>query len=893
MQQSRYNDIQLLQHHLMLKQMQELQRQQQLPQLCNVRQQSTINYPFAATKQAADDIPQFLLNNGTYVTDTSQFLANWENRGVPAFVQGLSDHLSPSTNQCQPMHSSDLLPQGVSASIYGSNAPESYSFHLQGISPETASLANKLIDHQQTLSIMEPSALGTSLMRDQFSVTPGQVWVSEGMYICEQDYANQNMYGEVLPQSQSSGLHPETLRSDNIMQTGTQFLEFGWKQDQADWPGNMHQKQPQMVPLDPLEKKILYNSDDSVWDASFGKYSDIVPGGIGNTFEPMDSFPSINSGSWSALMQSAVAETSSGDTGLTEEWSGLTHQNPENSTDNQPSVMDSGKQHVGWVENNLQSPLSLTSSPIMAFNNSGKSPSIPVFQPSGVQSSSHRHSVLPQDVSHGIPQKPADNAIDWLDSYSMKNPSLQWSRQLQPISQLNAWSSQNYEHAGGDKDQQIIPTNDCRRLLSQEKGENEGAPCQFPNASNSLVNENINSVYVVDNSRLTGELDQLQSEVSIFASSNEDLKVNNSMGIQNSYSQRSQQEANQHKQSLDQSNKISQVDIPMYIKETATTERNPDQIMSAGLVHHSLYFTNQIYPLEDVKGKLSASENGQLHASDIGTNLVKESASSGGGNLNEPDGIASVIYPQCDKTFPFDSAASSHTANITALGREAEKEWAQATQRLIEKLEGELENILDKRPRMQARRRILLSTQLLQQLLRAPPAPTFSVDATSTYDSLTYFVAKVTIGDACSLTDCHNSDAGVPSSGSNRIPEKVKTFDLNADSYFSEAMEDLMGRTKKLEDVLKRVEKAGLILDIHVENQDLERYSVINRLAKYHTPGPTNSSSISAPTVPRDALQKQVRANPVPETPPEGIWQKLDITTTKGGSLKAEWREYI
>lgn len=456
MQQSRYNDIQLLQQQLMLKQLQELQRQQ-----------NSINYPFAANKQAVGDIQQLPLSNGTYPTDTSQLLANWENRDAPPFVQGLPNHLSPLANQGQATHLTDLLPQGLGASIYGSIVPENHSIYLWGISPETANVANNLVDHQQTLSMLQPSALSNSFTRHQLPVSPGQVCMSEGM--CQQDYVSQNIFGELLPQSQSSRLLPGILQPDNIIQSSTPFQEFGWKQDRADWPGNMQQKQPQMIPLDPLEKKILYNSDDSAWNV--GKYPDIAPGGSGDSFEPMDTFPSLHSGSWSALMQTAVAETSSGDTGLTEEWSGLTYQNPENSTDNQPSIMDSGKQHVGWADNSLPSPLSFTSSPVMAFNNSGMSPSIPVFQPSGAQSLSDQRGGLHQDVSHGAVQKPVKNAIEWLDCYSMQKPSLQRNQQPQPLSHLNAWSAQNYEYTGGDKVQQMTPSsNNSRRLLSQEKG---------------------------------------------------------------------------------------------------------------------------------------------------------------------------------------------------------------------------------------------------------------------------------------------------------------------------------------------------------------------------------------------------------------------------------------
>lgn len=85
-------------------------------------------------------------------------------------------------------------------------------------------------------------------------------------------------------------------------------------------------------------------------------------------------------------MQSAVAEaTSSDNTGLQEEWSGLSYQNPDLSTDNQPSnIVDSGNQHTSWADDNLQSASSLYSKPELMFNDSNTS-GFSGFQQSGGQ----------------------------------------------------------------------------------------------------------------------------------------------------------------------------------------------------------------------------------------------------------------------------------------------------------------------------------------------------------------------------------------------------------------------------------------------------------------------------------------------------------------------------
>lgn len=79
--------------------------------------------------------------------------------------------------------------------------------------------------------------------------------------------------------------------------------------------------------LDPLEQKILFHGSSGT--ESFGIM-----------FEKTDNssdFPSLQNGSWSALMQSAVAEASNSDAGQQKEWSGLRFQNPvvpKSETDN-------------------------------------------------------------------------------------------------------------------------------------------------------------------------------------------------------------------------------------------------------------------------------------------------------------------------------------------------------------------------------------------------------------------------------------------------------------------------------------------------------------------------------------------------------------------------------
>ena len=59
MQQSGYNDVHMLQQHLMFKQLQEFQKQQQLQQFGEARQQNSLNQLSSITKQASGVHPSY------------------------------------------------------------------------------------------------------------------------------------------------------------------------------------------------------------------------------------------------------------------------------------------------------------------------------------------------------------------------------------------------------------------------------------------------------------------------------------------------------------------------------------------------------------------------------------------------------------------------------------------------------------------------------------------------------------------------------------------------------------------------------------------------------------------------------------------------------------------
>lgn len=60
------------------------------------------------------------------------------------------------------------------------------------------------------------------------------------------------------------------------------------------------------------------------------------------------------------------------------------------------------------------------------------------------------------------------------------------------------------------------------------------------------------------------------------------------------------------------------------------------------------------------------------------------------------------------------------------------------------------------------KRRLVLTTQLIQQLLRPPSAAVLFADASLCYESVAYFVSRLALGDACSAISCSGSGSQTP-----------------------------------------------------------------------------------------------------------------------------------
>ncbi|XWS30174.1 hypothetical protein CRYUN_Cryun24cG0095000 [Craigia yunnanensis] len=523
MQQSGYNDMQLLQQHLMIKQLQDLQRQQQLQQFGDVRQQNTLNQLSAIAKQSTAG--QFApLINGTPVHEASQMFMNIVQRGTSPTTPGVCNTVVFPQDQSQAFRSMGLSSQQPDASLYGTPVASARSnmtqYSQQGISNDPVNLLTK--------ATMQSSG---AFLRDQYTVSADQLYMSQGALISNPGFQGKDIFGPASVQSINSGNMSGSFQARNATQINASAKDFNGRQQRAGWPA-MQQKTTQigpsqgLVPLDPIEEKLLYNMDDNFWDASLGRHTDLGVGSFSNVLENSDfsnSFPSIQSGSWSALMQSAVAEASSSDTGLQEEWSGLTFQNTEQSTDNQLSnFVDSDKQQAGWIDGNLQSASSFSSKPMPMFNDSGVSSSFPGFKQPGTQFSTEQGENLPHDVSRGsFERKSPKVTSEWVDCGTQQKQSFEGVQQAKSYMHLNnAWEGQMYEHSeSGSHQRRTTSHEDFGQPYTKHNGSTNdgclsktstggveqvqfGSDCNLFSRKDSQINKNQSTGQrVIDNNR--------------------------------------------------------------------------------------------------------------------------------------------------------------------------------------------------------------------------------------------------------------------------------------------------------------------------------------------------------------------------------------------------------
>ncbi|XP_038891180.1 uncharacterized protein LOC120080554 isoform X2 [Benincasa hispida] len=484
MQQSTYNDMQLLQQQMMFKQVQDIHRQQQLQQFDDARQQGSQNQISAFTRQSiGGQYPSYI--NGTSISDSSEMFMNRVHLGASSASQGVYNQLMFSQEKGQSFHSPVLVPQQLDESNYrtpissGRGSMGQYS-QLQRIDRDSCTLLTKAGGHYLKPT-MQP-VFSSSSVGNINTVSAGHFSLPQ-MGRSKQGFQVKNIFDQIPNQGLDAGMRSDIIQQKNSMQANGSFTEFQGGQGGAGWLGSTQQKVTQLdasqyfVPLDPMEQKILYNTDHNMWDTSLGKCTNVSNGSFENNLvqsDHSDAFPSIQSGSWSALMQSAVAEASSSDTGIQEEWSGLTFQNTELSTENQHSnIVDSKKEQSAWYENSLHSASSLSSRPYANFNDSGMSSSFPGFQQSAIQPSLEQTEHFCPEDSHELNQNPSEKTGEWLDNKSAQKQIGDQSQHVQPHEHLSkSLASQLYEQPEYDRPPQQIATSHDN--VNQSHGKPQG-----------------------------------------------------------------------------------------------------------------------------------------------------------------------------------------------------------------------------------------------------------------------------------------------------------------------------------------------------------------------------------------------------------------------------------
>lgn len=353
-QQTGYSDMHQLQQQLMYRKMQELQRQEDIQHLHARQQHSVKQVPSFGRQVSGKNSHDFI--NGTPVSDAShpwttempKGNTNWFHHASSA-MQGSTGGLVFSPGQGQALNSVNVVQQQVDQSLPG---------------VPISTLRDNLNQNQfaKDKSLQQMATHNNSFQSNHHAALSQQVSMKDEHVNNRQNFQGKDLFGHTSHQGRSSRMNLENLKQLSSREKKVATQEFQEKQVLFGPPETSHDKivgqassSQNSVALDPSEEKILFGSDDdSIWDA-FGKKPDEGVSNLLDSAEFMNGLPSIQSGSWSALMQSAVAEISSNDVGHQEDWTNSSSQNPDISAGNHLSSSNDAEKHqTTLVNNNLR-----------------------------------------------------------------------------------------------------------------------------------------------------------------------------------------------------------------------------------------------------------------------------------------------------------------------------------------------------------------------------------------------------------------------------------------------------------------------------------------------------------------------------------------------------------
>ncbi|XP_047332378.1 uncharacterized protein LOC124935973 isoform X2 [Impatiens glandulifera] len=297
-----------------------------------------------------------------------------------------------------------------------------------------------------------------------------------------------------------------------------------------------------------------------------------------------------------------------------------------------------------------------------------------------------------------------------------------------------------------------------------------------------------------------------------------------------------------------------------------STLKTPDQAITLGMSYsmHSPLLSKQVDSMAE------PSQVVNILGSSASDSLPTESSLQ-----MLPQGIIDTPLPvvrqkkrktATSELLPWHKELSQGPQNIPSISM-AEHKWAKALNRLIDKMDDDAENE-DGRGTKRPKRRIILTTQLMQQIFSPPSAVHLSADASSSYDSVGYSVARLTLGDACSLS-CLGSDVDTAHTNESILLDKLKRRNRE---HLSTAIEVFLNRAQKLEIEFTRLDKRVSVLDSRLECQDLEKFSVINRFAKFHNRGQSSDGGTDGSNSQQRLYpQRYVTALPMPSNVPDRV----------------------
>ncbi|CAH2072675.1 unnamed protein product [Thlaspi arvense] len=858
MQQSGYDEMQFLQQQVMLKQLHALQSQQQ----------NFLN-PYSSTvpKQASNSGQFQPLHDAMPLNDSSPGYLNWGQRNAFPGQQGTLD---------KTMFSMGLGSQQPDISLYGTpvaNARGSTGQQppIQVMYQEPNSLAARPPSGQSQKSLMQSSGFNNPFLKSQYGLSPAQLPLQQqGAFMSNLGVQGRGMSEAGL----SNGIHSGNFLSQQFDTSSKGSSRR--QEEQASWSSFQQKGSQGLVPLDPLEEKILFDMEDS-------SISEIASGVFGDKFDSVNissSFPSMHSGSWSALMQTAVAEASSSDTGLQEEFSGLTYQNMELPADinDISNFLDSDKQQAGCVNNNNT-----------LLGSSSLNASFPGFQ---VPSDQLRSSIFQDDSTPDSTKRSSNVTGHWVDC----NPQ----PMISTVSFDNISTGNMYMQSSGMQSQTgnySFNTADSSAShlagMSSQGGKWMNAPGQlgkeamFP----QFIQQNEPATVTVSQMHTTSPFVASQPENATFPgvildggigghtfnptrspqqgtnqqfnvwmdlptrhypSDQQSLKfpLNSTSPVERLGSDVSTSQKAQHMSSTAY-NMPQRVGLP---QEQGAAAKNDSDFTAPNKDFNRLQGENNVDFGSSLKsygqnyGFKMPVDNGMSSMSQLESfvfddpKMEQNVCSSGSSHLNLPTS-APVWFKQMgavrnDQMQPaHDSQETRHFKPLNTMDKHAEiiapkkrklmrtrllgwneeasnasqrdhtisereQEWARVSNLLVEKAEYDTQTFEFAPPLHRSKRRLVLTSKLLRQLFDPPPSFKLSA-ASSSYDILLFFVARATLGNACSLT--HKRENVLPSSSYevDKIPEKIENFERK-DVQHSEVAKKLSDQAKKLEESFER-----------------------------------------------------------------------------------------